>query len=154
VNVASRKDGEKKIIARHRRATYDYAIGDTFEAGLVLLGTEVKSLRDGKATISEGYVQIKDYEAWLHGCHIPEYTYGNRNNHEPRRPRKLLLKEKEIQKIRVQLEEKGFTGVPMALYFSNGYAKLSFGLGKGKKLYDKRQSEKAKVERREMRDDY
>ena len=152
--MASFKNGEKKVIARNKRARHDYTIGDTFEAGIVLQGTEVKSLRDGKATIAEAYVQIKDFEAYLYGCHIPEYTYGNRNNHEPRRMRKLLLNRREINKIRIQLEQKGFTAVPMELYFKNGYAKLTFGLGKGKKLYDKRQSEKAKTDRRELRNQY
>ena len=139
------------MIARHRRATYDYAIGDTFEAGLVLTGTEVKSLRDGQATIAEAFVQIKDGEAWLLGAHIPEYRYGNRFNHEPRRPRKLLLKRNQIDRIGSRIAQGGFTGVPMELYFSNGYAKLKFGLGKGKKNYDKRQDAKKKIDRREMR---
>ncbi|MGC6416353.1 MAG: SsrA-binding protein SmpB [Bradymonadia bacterium] len=152
--MASLKDGQKKIIARNKRAKHDYAIGDSFEAGIVLQGTEVKSLRDGKATIAEAYVQITDFEAFLHGCHIPEYLYGNRNNHEPRRTRKLLLKRREINKIKIQLEQKGYTAVPLELYFRDGYAKLSFGLGKGKKLHDKRQSEKAKTAKRELRDQY
>ena len=152
--MASFKNGEKKVIARNKRARHDYTISDTFEAGIVLQGTEVKSLRDGKATIAEAYVQIKDFEAYLYGCHIPEYAYGNRNNHEPRRMRKLLLNRREINKIRIQLEQKGFTAVPMELYFRDGYAKLAFGLGKGKKLYDKRQSEKAKTDRREFRNQY
>jgi SsrA-binding protein len=147
-------DDQKKIIARHRRAKYDYAINDTFEAGLVLTGTEVKSLRDGQATIAEAYVQIKDGEAWLLGCHIPEYRYGNRFNHEPRRPRKLLLKHNQISRIDIKISQGGFTGVPMELYFKNGYAKLMFGLGKGKKHYDKRQDEKQKLDRREMKDQY
>ena len=150
--MASFKDGEKKIIARNKRATYDYAIKDTYEAGLVLTGTEVKSLRAGNATITEGFVQIKEDEAWALNLHIPEYKYGNRNNHEPRRPRKLLLKRNQIDKIRAQLEMSGFTGVVMSLYFKDGYAKLGFGLGKGKKHYDKRQDEKKKIDRREMRD--
>ena len=144
-------DREIKMVARNRRATYDYAIGDTFEAGMVLTGTEVKSLREGQATIAEAYVQIKDDEAWLLGAHIPEYKYGNRFNHEPRRPRKLLLKRSQINRIEVRIAQGGFTGVPMELYFSNGYAKLKFGLGKGKKHYDKRQDAKKKIDRREMR---
>ena len=141
------------MIARHRRATYDYAINDTYEAGLVLTGTEVKSLRDGQATIAEAYVQIKENEAWLLGAHIPEYRYGNRFNHEPRRPRKLLLKRHQIDRIATRIAQGGFTGVPMELYFCNGYAKLKFGLGKGKKNYDKRQDAKKKIDRREMRSD-
>jgi len=148
------RDDEIRMIARHRRAKYDYAINDTFEAGLVLTGTEVKSLRDGQATIAEAFVQIKDGEAWLLGCHIPEYRYGNRFNHEPRRPRKLLLKRSQIDRIDMKIAQGGFTGVPMELYFSKGYAKLLFGLGKGKKNYDKRQDEKKKIDRREMKEQY
>jgi len=152
--LASRKDGEKKVVTRNRRAKHDYAIKDTYEAGLVLQGTEVKSLREGRATITEGFVQVKANEAWLFQTHIPEYAYGNINNHEPTRPRKLLMKRNQIDKLRVSLDVQGFTGVPMEIYFKDGYAKLYFGIGKGKKHYDKRQDAKAKTDRREMRERY
>lgn len=143
---------ERDIVARNRRATYDYAIDDIFEAGIVLVGTEVKSLRNRTATISDGaFVTIENDEAFLIGCYIPEYRYGNRNNHEPRRKRKLLLKRREIDRIRQRLQTQGYTGVPMQLYFSGGWAKIEFGLGKGKKHYDKRQSEREKIDRRESR---
>lgn len=142
----------RDIVSRHRRATYDYEIDEVFEAGIVLVGTEVKSLREGSATISDGaFVTIENDEAWLIGAYIPEYRYGNRNNHEPRRKRKLLLSRRQIDKVRQRLQVQGFTGVPMQLYFSGGWAKLEFGLGKGKKHYDKRQAERKKIDRRESR---
>ena len=143
---------DRQLIASHRRARYDYEIGDTLEAGIVLTGTEVKSLRDGKATISEAYVQIERGEAWLLNAYIPEYSHGNRFNHEPRRKRKLLLHAHEIDKITAKVREQAYTGVPIELYFKHGHAKLLFGLGKGRKHYDKRQVEKDKMARREMRD--
>lgn len=144
---------ERDVITRFRRATFDYAIDEIFEAGLVLLGTEVKSLRIGQATISEGaFVTIENDEAWLIGAYIPEYTFANRNNHEPRRKRKLLLARRQIERIRQRLQVQGYTGVPMQLYFLGGWAKLEFGLGKGKKHYDKRQSEREKLDRRERED--
>lgn len=145
------KSSERLTVARHRRATYDYEIDDTFEAGIELLGTEVKSLRQGNATISEGYVRWRNGEVFLYNSFIPEYAHGNRNNHEPRRVRKLLLNRAQIDRLHRKLAEQGFTGVPMELYFSNGWAKLKFGLGKGKKHYDKRQAAKKKQDRREMR---
>ena len=129
--MASFKDGQKKIIARNKRAKHDYAIGDSFEAGIVLQGTEVKSLRDGKATIAEAYVQITDFEAFLHGCHIPEYLYGNRNNHEPRRTRKLLLNRREINKIKIQLEQKGLHGGPARALFSRWLREVVFRIRQG-----------------------
>lgn len=146
------KKSAHKIIARHRRATYDYEIEDTFEAGLSLTGTEVKSLRAGAATISEAYVRVKDGQCFIYNMNIPEYSHGNRNNHEPRRVRKLLLNRAQIDRLTRKFQEQGYTGVPMELYFSNGWAKLKFGIGKGKKNYDKRQSAKKKQDRREMRD--
>lgn len=146
-----RKD--RDMIARHRRATYDYQIDEIFEAGLVLLGTEVKTLRLRQGTISDGaFVTIENDEAFLIGAYLPEYKYGNRHNHEPRRKRKLLLARRQIDRIRQRLQQQGYTGVPMQLYFSGGWAKLEFGLGKGKKHYDKRQSEREKIDRRERGD--
>lgn len=148
------RDKDVITVARNRRATFDYEIVDTYEAGLELTGTEVKSLRDGKANIAEGYVQVKGREAWLVGAHIPEYAYGNINNHPPRRDRKLLLHRHQIDRLAAKLREQGFTGVPVSIYFKSGKAKLEFGVGKGKKLYDKRQSQKEKADRRAMRDAY
>lgn len=142
------------IVARNRRAKFDYEIVDTYEAGLQLTGTEVKSLREGHATIAEGYVQIKYGEAWLMGAHIPEYRFGNVNNHPPRRDRKLLLHAHQIERVASKLKEQGFTAVPMAIYFKKGKAKLEFGLGKGKKKYDKRHAEREKTAKRAMRDAY
>ena len=141
-------------VARNRRAKYDYEIVDTFEAGLQLTGTEVKSLREGHATIAEGYVQVKSGEAWLVGAYIPEYAFGNINNHPPRRDRKLLLHRHQIDRVAAKLKEQGFTAVPMSIYFNQGKAKLEFGLGKGKKKYDKRHAEREKDARRAMRDAY
>jgi SsrA-binding protein len=132
-------DQGKKIIASNRRARHDYTIESTVEAGLVLTGTEVKSLRAGRATLTEGYGQIIDNEAWLYGVHIPEYTQGTWTNHEPRRTRKLLLHRKEIDKLASSVKERGLTLIPLSLYFSGGKVKIELGLGRGKRAYDKRQ---------------
>lgn len=132
-------DQGKKIIASNRRARHDYAIEDTVEAGLVLTGTEVKSLRAGRATLTEGFGQITDNEAWLHGVHIPQYTQGTWTNHEPRRTRKLLLHRREIDKLASAIHERGLTLVPLSLYFSDGKVKIELGLARGKRAYDKRQ---------------
>jgi len=128
----------KKIIASNRRARHEYTIEDTVEAGLVLTGTEVKSLRAGRATITDGFGQINDSEAWLHGVHIPEYTQGTWTNHEPRRTRKLLLHRKEIDKLASSIRERGLTLVPLSLYFRDGKVKIELGLARGKRTYDKR----------------
>jgi SsrA-binding protein len=132
-------DQGKKIIASNRRARHDYTIEDTVEAGLVLTGTEVKSLRAGRASLVDGFGQITDGEAWLHGVHIPEYTQGTWTNHEPRRVRKLLLHRKEIDKLASAVSERGLTLIPLSLYFSDGKAKIELGLARGKRTYDKRQ---------------
>ena len=124
----------RKIIASNRRARHEYTIEDTVEAGLVLTGTEVKSLRAGRATISDGFGQINDDEAWLHGVHIPQYTQGTWTNHEPRRTRKLLLHRKEIDKLSSSMKERGLTLVPLSLYFKDGKVKIA----RGKRTYDKR----------------
>jgi len=129
----------KKIIASNRRARHDYTIEDTVEAGLVLTGTEVKSLRAGRASLADGFGQISDGEAWLHGVHIPVYTQGTWTNHEPRRVRKLLLHRKEIDKLASSVNERGLTLIPLSLYFSDGRAKVELGLARGKRTYDKRQ---------------
>jgi SsrA-binding protein len=128
----------KKVIASNRRARHEYTIEDTVEAGLVLTGTEVKSLRAGRATIADGFGQINDSEAWLHGVHIPEYTEGTWTNHEPRRTRKLLLHRKEIDKLASSIKERGLTLVPLSLYFKDGKVKIELGLARGKRTYDKR----------------
>lgn len=128
----------KKIIASNRRARHEYAIEDTVEAGLVLTGTEVKSLRAGRANITDGFGQITDGEAWLHGVHIPQYTLGTWTNHEPRRTRKLLMHRKEIDKLAGAIRERGLTLVPLSLYFSGGKVKIELGLARGKRTYDKR----------------
>jgi SsrA-binding protein len=132
-------DRGKKIIASNRRARHDYTIEDTVEAGLVLTGTEVKSLRAGRATLADGFGQITDGEAWLHGVHIPEYTQGTWTNHEPRRIRKLLLHRREIDKLASSVNERGLTLIPLSLYFSDGKVKIELGLARGKRTYDKRQ---------------
>jgi SsrA-binding protein len=127
-----------KIVARNRRARHDYHIEDVVEAGLVLTGTEVKSLRAGRASLTDGFGQITDHEAWLHGVHIPQYTQGTWTNHEPRRTRKLLMHRKEIDKLDSATAERGLTLVPLSLYFKDGKAKVELALARGKRTYDKR----------------
>jgi SsrA-binding protein len=134
------KDQGRKLIAQNKKARHDYHIEDTYEAGLVLMGTEVKSLRMGRASLADGFVDIEDHEAWLHGVHIPEYTQGTWTNHAARRKRKLLLNRHEIDKIERRVNEKGLTVIPLALYFLDGRAKVEIALAKGKKSWDKRHS--------------
>ena len=145
---------DKRNIMQNRRARHEYTISDTFEAGIVLVGTEVKSLRAGHGNLTDAFVTVDHGEAWLRQAFIPEYTYGNRFNHEPKRARKLLLHAQEIFKLHTKIKEKGFSAVPLAMYFKGAKVKLEFGLGKGKKLHDKRQSEKEKTAKREMREHY
>jgi SsrA-binding protein len=140
----------RKMIAQNRKARHDYHIEDVYEAGLVLTGTEVKSLRAGRASLVDGYAVIKDDEAWLMGVHIPEYTEGTWTNHEPRRPRKLLLHRPEIQRLIGKTKESGLTLVPLALYFKDGKAKVEIGLARGKRQYDKRQALAERQASREM----
>ncbi len=128
------------LIAANRKARHDYFIEQTYEAGLVLKGTEVKSLRAGRASIVDGYAVIQDGEVWLHGVHIPEYTEGTWTNHEPRRHRKLLLHRGEINKLIGKTKEGGLTLVPLQLYFTDGKAKVELALARGKRAYDKRQT--------------
>ena len=134
------KEQGRKLIAQNKKARHDYAIEDTYEAGLVLQGTEVKSLRQGRASLVDGFVDIDRGEAWLHAVHIPEYSQGTWTNHAARRKRKLLLNREEIDKIERKVSEKGYTVIPLALYFLNGRAKVEIALGKGKKTWDKRHS--------------
>lgn len=128
----------RKLIAQNRKARHDYAIEDTYEAGLVLQGTEVKSLREGRASLVDGFVDIENGEAWLHNVHIPEYSQGTWTNHSARRKRKLLLNRAEIDKIERRVSERGLTVVPLSLYFLNGRAKVEIALARGKKSWDKR----------------
>lgn len=133
----------RKIVAENRKARFNYEIIDTYEAGLVLTGTEVKSLRDGKANIAESYASDEGDEMWLINSHLPEYLQANRFNHEPRRRRKLLLSKREINRLRAAINREGMTLIPLKIYFNDkGRAKLELALGKGKKLHDKRESEK------------
>ena len=141
---------EIQSIARNKRARHDYLILDTFEAGLVLKGTEVKSLRDGRANISDAYGIIRDGEAFLLNLHISPYERGGYSNHEPERTRKLLLHRKEIRRLIGAVEREGLTLIPLELYFKNGVAKVALALGKGKKLHDKRETERARDAAREI----
>jgi SsrA-binding protein len=127
-----------KVVARNRRARHDYHIDDVVEAGIVLTGTEVKSLRAGRASLTDGFGQVTDGEIWLHGIHIPEYTQGTWTNHEPRRTRKLLLHRKEIDRLAEGTRERGLTLIPLSLYFKDGRAKVELALARGKRTYDKR----------------
>ena len=138
------KSNEIQSIARNKRARFDYHILETWEAGIVLTGTEVKSLRDGRANISDAYGIIKDGEAFLLNLHISQYDRGGYTNHEPARTRKLLLHRKEIRRLIGAVEREGLTLIPLELYFKNGVAKVALALGKGKKLHDKRETEKAR----------
>ncbi|MBO9523897.1 MAG: SsrA-binding protein SmpB [Nocardioidaceae bacterium] len=139
----------RKLIAQNRKARHDYHVEDTFEAGLVLVGTEVKSLRAGRASLVDGFVEIENGEAWLHAVHIPEYAQGTWTNHMARRKRKLLLNRVEIDKIERKASEKGYTIVPLSLYFKDGRAKVEIALAKGKKTWDKRQSLRERQDDRE-----
>src|SRR5690348_4882247 len=128
----------RKVVAQNKKARHDYLVDDVFEAGLVLTGTEVKSLRQGRASLVDGFVDIEFGEAWLHGVHIPEYSNGTWTNHSARRKRKLLLNKVEIDKIERRVNEKGLTVVPLSLYFLDGRAKAEIALANGKKSWDKR----------------
>ena len=134
------KEKGRNVVASNKKARHDYHIEDTYEAGLVLTGTEVKSLRQGRASLVDGFVDIEQHEAWLHGVHIPEYTQGTWTNHAARRKRKLLLNRAEIDKIERRVTEKGLTVVPLQLYFKDGRAKLELAIARGKRTYDKRQA--------------
>jgi SsrA-binding protein len=143
------KETGHKVIARNKKARHDYQILDTYECGLVLTGTEVKSLRQGRASLIDGFAQLDGGEAWLHNVHIPEYAQGTWTNHSARRRRKLLMHRAEIDKLVGKMQETGFTLVPLSLYFSNGRVKVEVALARGKKEYDKRQTLREKQDRRE-----
>lgn len=145
-----KKDAGHRLIAQNKRARYDYHIDDTWEAGMVLMGTEVKALRAGRASLADGYALVRDGEVWLENVHIPEYAQGTWTNHAPRRRRKLLLHKREIQKIIAKSEEPGWTLIPLSLYFKDGKAKVEIGLARGKKTYDKRQAIAKREAEREM----
>jgi len=143
------KEKGEKVVATNRKARHDYAIEDTYEAGLVLSGTEVKSLRQGRASLVDGYGFIDNGEAWLDAVHIPEYTQGTWTNHPPRRKRKMLLHKAQIIKISQKVKEGGYTLVPLRIYFSDGRAKVELAVAKGKKEYDKRHALRERQDKRE-----
>lgn len=140
----------EKLICNNKKAFHNYFIEEKFEAGMVLRGTEVKSLRMGKANLNDSFAQVKNGEAFLNNLHISHYDFGNRENHDPDRIRKLLLHKKEIEKLHSKVREQGYSLVPLRLYFKNGLVKVEMGLAKGKKLYDKREDMKKQDQKREI----
>jgi len=143
--MARKSDPEHRVVADNRKARYAYAIESTLEAGLMLMGSEVKSLRGGKATIAESYAHAKDGEIFLVNAYIPEYLMANRFNHEPRRARKLLVRKNEARRLAASIQREGMTLIPLRIYFTpKGIAKIELGIAKGKKLHDKRETEKAR----------
>ena len=141
--MPKKKEDGSKLIADNRKARYAYAIGETLEAGIMLVGSEVKSLRTGKTTIGESYAHAKDGEIWLVNSYIPEYTKASRFNHEPKRSRKLLVHKREAERLAAAIQREGMTLIPLKLYFNaKGVAKLELGVAKGKKIHDKRETEK------------
>ncbi|MEV6953872.1 SsrA-binding protein SmpB [Streptomyces sp. NPDC051183] len=143
------KEKGRKLIAQNKKARHDYTILDTYECGLVLTGTEVKSMRQGRASLVDGFVSVEGREAWLYNVHVPEYSQGTWTNHSARRKRKLLMHREEIDKLERKSEESGHTIVPLSLYFKDGRAKIEIALAKGKKEYDKRQTLREKQDTRE-----
>jgi SsrA-binding protein len=142
--------GEGKQVAQNKKAYHDFFIEETFEAGIVLQGTEIKSIRAGKANLKDSYARIQNGEAWLYSMHVSPYEQGNRYNHDPLRPRKLLLHKREINKLLGETKEVGYALVPVKLYLKNGFCKVLLGLAKGKKNYDKREDLKKKEAKREI----
>lgn len=140
----------EKLICNNKKAYHDYFIEEKFEAGMVLQGTEVKSLRSGKANLNDSFMQVRNGEAFLHNLNISPYDFGNRQNHQPDRHRKLLLHRKEIDRMFGRIREQGYSAVPLRLYFKDGLVKVEIGLAKGKKLYDKREDMKKKDTQREL----
>ena len=147
--MAKAETGGPKVLARNRKARHDYHILETFEAGMELTGTEVKSARDGKVQLKDSYVEVRDGQAWVVGAHISPYSHGNRQNHDPERPRKLLLHRREIDKLMGRSMIRGQTVVPLAVYLKGSWIKVELALAQGKKLYDKRRAEREKVVKRE-----
>ena len=148
--MAAPKPSEHRTIARNKRALHEYEVLDRLEVGIVLQGTEVKSLRAGRVSLQEAYVMVKQGDLWLMQSHIPEYAQGNVWNHEPTRARKLLAKKREIERWEKSVKQKGTTAVPLEIYWLGSLVKLEIALVRGKKLHDKRQSEREKTDRREM----
>lgn len=140
-----------KLIAQNRRARFDYLIEETVEAGLMLVGTEVKSCRNGKVSLNDSYATVRDGEAWLLQCHISPYSHGNRSNHDPLRPRKLLLHRAEVDRLAAKVAQDGRTLIPTRLYFKHGLAKAEIGVAKGKRTHDKRQATAQREAERRMR---
>lgn len=140
----------QKIICKNKKASHDYHLSETYEAGIVLKGTEVKSLREGKANLKESYASIEGGEVYLYNCHISPYSHGTDANHNPLRTKKLLFHKKEIKKLTGKIKEKGLTLIPLKLYFLNGIAKIEMALAKGKKLYDKREDMKMKDAKKDI----
>ncbi len=143
-------DKDANVIAQNKRARHDYFIEETFEAGIVLKGTEIKSIRAGRMNLKDSFARVSNGEAYLHNAHISEYEQGNRYNHDPVRARKLLLHKKEISQLIGQTQQKGYSLVPLKVYLKNGFAKVLIGLAKGKKNYDKRETLKRKDAKREV----
>lgn len=143
------RDNER-VVAQNRRARFEFDIIETLECGIVLVGSEVKSLRQAHVTIEEAYARVKGNEVWLLGCDIPEYKWSNRLNHQPRRPRKLLMHRREVKRFAMRANEKGLTLVPLKLYFKEGRAKVLLGLGRGKQLHDKRETIKQRSVKRDI----
>ena len=148
--MAKKSEAGEKLIASNKKAFHDYFILEKYEAGIALTGTEVKSLREGRVNFKDSYIEVKGTEAFLHGAHISPYSHGNRENHEPERTRKLLLHKREIEKLTGQIVEKGLTVVPLRLYFKGGRVKAEIAVVRGKKLFDKRETEKKKEADREL----
>ncbi len=146
-----REDGDLKVVCRNKRAFHEYEILETLECGIALTGTEVKSLRDGHASLDDAYAKLDAGELWLVGSDVPEYAMGNRMNHKPKRLRKLLLHRREIDKFAAKATQKGFTLVPLKLYFKDGRAKVELAIARGKQLHDKRQAAKKADAQREIR---
>jgi SsrA-binding protein len=145
------KDSTEKVVATNRKAFHDYFIEEKYEAGIVLQGTEVKSLREGRVNLQDSYASVRDGEMFLHNCHVSPYSHGNIMNHDPTRVRKLLLHKTEINKLLGKTQQRGLTLIPLRIYFSKrGHAKVELGLAKGKKLYDRRESIKAREAGREV----
>lgn len=139
-----------RVVTSNRRAFHEYTILETIEAGIALTGTEIKSIRDGKVTISEAYARIEDGELWMIGSHISPYSHGNRSNHEPDRPRKLLVHKSQIRDLRAAIEQKGMTLIPLRVSLKQGRAKIDIGVARGKKLYDKRDAAAERESRRDV----
>jgi len=147
--AAAKGSGERKVLATNRKARHDYHVEETFEAGLVLKGTEVKAARAGKVQLKDSYVEVRGGEAWLVGAHISPYSHGNRQNHDPERDRKLLMSRREIDRLMGRTQVQGQTAVPLSLYLQGNWLKLEVALARGKKLHDKRQAAKERIARQE-----